>query len=87
MNCREFSKIKHNVNLTNQNTQRTNSYTNRTHTCGELRYKNIGEKVTLCGWLQFQRLKKFLVLRDGYGVTQLVVSSEVNSSIHGYRIW
>ncbi|XP_025113253.1 aspartate--tRNA ligase, mitochondrial-like isoform X2 [Pomacea canaliculata] len=49
------------------------SYTNRTHLCGELRLKDVGQKITLCGWLQFFRLRQFLILRDWHGTTQLVI--------------
>ncbi|XP_023016395.2 aspartyl-tRNA synthetase, mitochondrial isoform X1 [Leptinotarsa decemlineata] len=51
-------------------------YTNRTHTCGELTSENIGQSVTLCGWLEYQRMNKFVVLRDGYGETQLIVKEK-----------
>jgi hypothetical protein len=54
-----------------------NKYTQRTHTCGELTIDNVGEHVTLCGWLEFQRMDKFVVLRDSYGVTQLMIPDTV----------
>ncbi|VDN07601.1 unnamed protein product [Thelazia callipaeda] len=45
-----------------------NDFTLRTHTCGELRIGH--EKVTLYGWLQFNRVNRFLILRDAYGSVQ-----------------
>ncbi|NLH39050.1 MAG: aspartate--tRNA ligase [Elusimicrobia bacterium] len=53
----------------------------RTHTCGELSDKNVGEKVTLCGWLDSKRNHGgvlFLILRDLYGITQVVVEPKNN---------
>ncbi|GBP64123.1 Aspartate--tRNA ligase, mitochondrial [Eumeta japonica] len=52
-------------------------FSTRTHTCGELRPSHVGQKITLCGWMHFQRLSKFLILRDGYGFIQCVVSEQV----------
>lgn len=51
----------------------------RTHTCNELRASHIGQTVTLSGWLHMVRDIGgilFLVLRDHYGSTQLVVHPE-----------
>ena len=52
----------------------------RTHTCGELRLSDAGKTVTLAGWLENVRAVSsslaFVVLRDFYGTTQLVLESE-----------
>ena len=51
----------------------------RTHTCGELREKNIGQEVKLSGWLSSVRdlgSVVFFVMRDFYGYTQVVVADE-----------
>ena len=52
----------------------------RTHNCNELRLANVGEKVTLSGWYEnMRRVSKnlgFLVLRDFYGTTQIVIETE-----------
>ena len=52
----------------------------RTHNCGELRLADAGKAVTLVGWLENIREVgsnfAFLVLRDYYGVTQVVVETE-----------
>ncbi len=52
----------------------------RTHNCGELRLSDAGKRVTLVGWLENVREVganfAFLVLRDFYGTTQIVVETE-----------
>ena len=52
----------------------------RTHNCGELRAQHAGEHVKLVGWMENVRevgsSLAFVVLRDFYGTTQIVVESE-----------
>ena len=52
----------------------------RTNTCGELRLADAGKHVTIVGWLENVREVgsnfAFLVLRDYYGTTQVVVETE-----------
>lgn len=59
---------------------KVNLYTYRTHNCGELNESNIGQEVTLTGWLEFHRMKKFFTLRDGYGCTQVIIPDELCSN-------
>lgn len=52
----------------------------RTTTCGALRLSNVGEQVTLAGWVQKARRMggmTFIDLRDRYGITQLVFNEAV----------
>ncbi|XP_060654062.1 aspartate--tRNA ligase, mitochondrial isoform X1 [Drosophila nasuta] len=51
----------------------TNKFADRTHNCGELTSNEINEKVVICGWLEFQRMNKFFILRDAYGQTQVLI--------------
>ncbi|MBQ3072392.1 MAG: aspartate--tRNA ligase [Oscillospiraceae bacterium] len=52
----------------------------RTHNCGQLRLEDAGKKVTLVGWMENIREVgsnfAFVVLRDFYGTTQLVIETE-----------
>ncbi|RZJ56860.1 MAG: aspartate--tRNA ligase, partial [Hymenobacter sp.] len=54
----------------------------RSHTNGELRQENVGQTVTLVGWVQRTRDKGgilWLDLRDRYGITQLALEEGVES--------
>jgi aspartyl-tRNA synthetase len=56
----------------------------RSHTCGELRIENIGQEVTLSGWVQTVRKFgsiNFIDLRDRYGITQLVFNESLNKQL------
>jgi aspartyl-tRNA synthetase len=59
----------------------------RTHNCNELRIGNVGETVTLVGWLEnIRKVSKnlgFLILRDFYGTTQIVVETEEMMNVVG----
>ncbi len=56
----------------------------RSHTCGELRLANVGQTVTLTGWIQ--RIRElggmsFIDLRDRYGITQLAFDEQQNATL------
>ncbi len=58
---------------------------NRTHFCNDLGVKNVGEQVTLMGWVLRRRDHGgviFIDLRDRRGITQVVFNPEINPEVH-----
>ena len=57
----------------------------RTHNCGELRLADAGKDVTVVGWYEnIRKVSKnlgFLILRDFYGTTQVVIEAEEMMSV------
>lgn len=56
----------------------------RTHTCGELRLKDVNKEVILAGWVQTIRKFgsiTFIDLRDRYGITQLLFNEKLTEEL------
>jgi len=56
----------------------------RTHTCGELRLKDVNKEVSLAGWVQTIRKFgsiTFIDLRDRYGITQLLFNEKLTEQL------
>ena len=57
----------------------------RTHSCNDLGIENVGEQVTLMGWVLRRRDHGgviFIDLRDRHGLTQVVFNPEINPEVH-----
>ena len=57
----------------------------RSHSCNDLAVENVGEVVTLMGWVLRRRDHGgviFIDLRDRWGITQVVFNPEIHAEVH-----
>ncbi|XP_024247430.1 aspartate--tRNA ligase, mitochondrial isoform X1 [Oncorhynchus tshawytscha] len=69
-------KFSLNVNKHSTCTTGSSSLSFRSHTCGELRPADVGEEVTLCGWVQYLRQDLFVIMRDFSGLAQILIPQD-----------
>ncbi len=61
----------------------------RTHTCSELRKEQVGQQISLSGWIHRKRDHGgvlFIDLRDNYGITQVVCSGKIGEELSNCRV-
>lgn len=88
---RNMSTVSQSLALTSEEYKRCNSksvidqFSKRTHNCGQLCAEHEGKTVTLSGWVEYNK-GKFLQIKDGYGLIQIVLpTSNVISMIEYYQ--
>ena len=61
----------------------------RTHNCGELRFEDIGQIISLNGWISKSRDLgglTFIDLRDKYGITQIIFGEDINKDVFEFTL-